>query len=104
MSRELIRKPLLVSALALLLLVAASHGVEAADKSASGLLDINVATMAEFEELPGIGPALARKIVEFRKQNGSFRTVDDLLKIRGIGEKSLARFRDRIVAGKSKKK
>ena len=104
MSRELIRKPLMVSALALLVLVAASVGAEAEDKSSSGLVDINTAASAELETLPGIGPALARKIVEFREQNGPFRTVDDLLKIRGIGEKSLERFRDRIVAGQSKKK
>ena len=104
MSLDRIRKPLLASALALFVLVSLSAGAATGDKSTSGMIDINSATAAELEQLPGVGPSLARKIVEFRDQNGAYRTVDDLLKIRGIGEKSLERFRDKIIVGKSKKK
>jgi competence ComEA-like helix-hairpin-helix protein len=59
----------------------------------SGKLDINKATSAELEALPGIGPGLAARIVEQRRIAGGFRSVEDLLTVRGIGEKTLAKFR-----------
>jgi competence ComEA-like helix-hairpin-helix protein len=59
----------------------------------SGKLDLNKATPAELEALPGIGPALAARIIAQRKAAGGFRSVEDLLAVRGIGEKTLARFR-----------
>lgn len=50
-------------------------------------IDINRASVEEFTKLPGIGPALARRIVAFRERHGPFRRVEDLLAIRGIGRK-----------------
>jgi len=54
-----------------------------------GFLNINTATIEEFQMLPGIGEATAKNIVEYRKVNGPFQSVDDLLKVKGIGEKRL---------------
>lgn len=51
-----------------------------------GCLDINTATAAELEELPGIGPALARKIISWREENGPFTGREDVLAVAGIGE------------------
>lgn len=65
-------------------------------------LDINKASAQELEALPQIGPALAQRIVEFRTQQGPFRSVDDLLKVQGIGEKLLARLRDLVTVGNPK--
>lgn len=48
-------------------------------------LDVNAATAAELVALPGVGPGLARRIVEYREQNGPFQTVDDLQNVSGIG-------------------
>ena len=56
-------------------------------------LDLNEATAAELDALPGIGPALAGRIIERRKIAGGFHSVEDLLNVRGIGEKTLAKFR-----------
>ncbi|MCX5801097.1 MAG: helix-hairpin-helix domain-containing protein [Candidatus Eisenbacteria bacterium] len=56
-------------------------------------LDLNKATAAELDALPGIGPALAGRIIEQRKIAGNFHSVEDLLDVRGIGEKTLAKFR-----------
>lgn len=56
-----------------------------------GRLDLNAAGAAEFELLPGIGPALARRIVEDRTTRGVFRTVEELERVRGIGPATLAR-------------
>jgi comEA protein len=60
------------------------------------LIPINRATAAQLEQLPGIGPKLARAIVAYREQHGPFRHPEDLLRIRGIGPKKLAQIRDRI--------
>ena len=55
-----------------------------------GLVNLNSASQAELEELPGVGPATAQKIITWREENGGFRSVEDLMEIRGIGEKTFA--------------
>ncbi len=59
---------------------------EATGTTASGLVSLNRAGDKELEELPGIGPALAGRIVAWREANGGFKSVEDLLKVSGIGE------------------
>lgn len=59
----------------------------------SPLLDLNRADTTALEALPGIGPVLAQRIVEFRMRHGPFTQVDDLLKVQGIGPKTLERLR-----------
>jgi competence protein ComEA len=56
-------------------------------------LDLNTATHAQLMLLPGVGPALAEVIVSGRRDRGRFRSPDDLLPLRGIGDKTLARLR-----------
>jgi comEA protein len=51
-------------------------------------LNLNSATAAELEKLPGVGPATAVRIVEYRQKNGAFKKVEDLMNVRGIGEKT----------------
>ncbi|MBE3598238.1 MAG: helix-hairpin-helix domain-containing protein [Limnochordaceae bacterium] len=68
--------------------------------SRGGTVDINTASPEELDELPGIGPALAERIVRFRTEHGPFRSVDDLVEVPGIGPKTLERLAGRIVAGK----
>lgn len=53
-------------------------------------ISLATATLEEFEALDGIGPALARRIVEYREAHGGFRSVDELAQVDGIGEKRLA--------------
>ncbi|MDH3590533.1 MAG: helix-hairpin-helix domain-containing protein [Planctomycetota bacterium] len=60
-------------------------------------VDLNRASAAQLESVPGIGPSLAQRIVDFRKEHGPFRRMDDLLKVRGIGEKSLAKITPYLV-------
>jgi competence protein ComEA len=55
-----------------------------------GKVNLNTATAGQLEELPGIGPVLAQRIVDYRTQHGPFRSVRDLLKVEGIGEKKFA--------------
>jgi competence protein ComEA len=64
--------------------------------SAGAPLDINQATAEELTALPGIGPAMADRIVAFREEHGKFRRVEDLMKVKGIGEKSFEKLRRSI--------
>ena len=57
-------------------------------------VNINTATAAELEALPGIGPAKAKAIVAYRQQNGQFKTVEDLKKVKGIGEGIFSKLKD----------
>jgi competence protein ComEA len=59
-------------------------------------LDLNRATKAELRLIPGIGEALAQRIVDYRDRNGDFRTVDELRKVTGIGPKTLERIRHHL--------
>jgi competence protein ComEA len=54
-------------------------------------LDVNTATEAELTQLPGVGPSLARRIVEYREANGPFQTIDDLQNVSGIGPSKFAK-------------
>ena len=62
----------------------------------SDLTNINSASEDELDELPGVGPATAAAIVEERTANGPYASVDDLLRVSGIGEKKLERLRDLV--------
>jgi competence ComEA-like helix-hairpin-helix protein len=62
-------------------------------------LDLNRATAVELEALPGIGPATAKRIIEYREKNGPFQKVEDLMNVRGIGEKSFLKLRPQLTVG-----
>ena len=68
-------------------------GATAAGTTAPRLVNINRATVAELDQLPGVGPSTARAIVEHRERYGPYATVDDLLAVRGIGPAKLAEMR-----------
>lgn len=63
---------------------------------AGGLLNLNTATAAELEALPGVGPVLAGRIVEYRDQHGGFRTVDELRDVPGIGDAIFAELESQV--------
>ena len=59
-------------------------------------VDLNTATIDELDSLPGIGPATAQAIIDWREEHGGFTSVDQLLEVRGIGEAKLADLRDLV--------
>ena len=71
-----------------------SASVDAAPLAAP--LDINRADLADLDRLPGIGPVLARRILERRRDRGKFQAVEDLLAVPGIGPRLFARLRTRV--------
>jgi competence protein ComEA len=72
------------------------RGQMPAGTASSGKVNVNTAPASELEKLPGIGPTLAARIVEYRERNGPFRRVEDLKKVKGIGESKLRELRDRV--------
>jgi len=74
-------------------------GVHLATAQEAGKININTASVEELMTLRGIGEVIAKAIVAYREQNGPFKTVDDLVAVRGIGEKTLSSLRDKITVG-----
>lgn len=70
------------------------------EKKGKDLININTAAATELEKLPGIGPALAKRIVDFRTENGPYKRAEDLMKVKGIGEKNFQKIKEFITVGK----
>ena len=83
--------------LALLVLAAAAPAAIAEEA-----IDLNRATAKELTRLPGVGETIAKRIVAFRDEHGPFKRVEDLLKVKGIGEKSFEKIRPHVRVGKAK--
>jgi competence protein ComEA len=75
---------------------ATAAGASATDGASAGPLDLNTATLDQLDELPGIGPATAKAIIDEREKRGRFKSVDDLLDVRGIGPAKLDAIRDLV--------
>jgi competence protein ComEA len=85
---------LAIVALVCAVLAAPAAAQESARRATSpAAVNINTATASQLEELPGIGKATADRIVEYRQKNGGFKKVEDLMNIRGIGEKSFLKLK-----------
>jgi competence protein ComEA len=75
---------------------AASEYGGAATSAAAGPVNINLATLAELDALPGIGPATAQKIVDYRTANGGFKSVEELKNVPGIGDAKFEALKDAV--------
>jgi competence protein ComEA len=73
-----------------------SSGKRVSKKVASGPININRATLRQLDSLDGIGPVIAGRIIDYRKKNGSFLTVDDLQKVSGIGAAKFAQIKSKV--------
>jgi competence protein ComEA len=70
-----------------------------AGTTAGGKVDLNRATAAELDTLPGVGPSTAQKIVDDRTKNGPFKKVEDLMRVTGIGPKKFESLKDLVTVG-----
>ena len=84
----------------LILTLAAVPIVLAKKKPPAHPININTATAADLQQVPGIGPSTAQKIIDTRKSYGAFKSVDDLLAIKGIGPNKLEKMRKYLTVSK----
>jgi competence protein ComEA len=98
----MLRTRVLTGLIAIVVLAAASAVVRAQDPqpkkapaapTAAAPLNLNTATAAQLETLPGIGPALAARILEQRQKAGGFKKVEELMNVKGIGEKAFLKIK-----------
>ncbi len=80
--------------LSLVVVIVLAPILHAADK-----IDINKATEEELLKIPTIGPKIAKMIIEYRKTNGKFKSIDELRQVKGIGPKRLEAIRERVIIG-----
>ena len=74
----------------------------AAKPAATGIVNLNTASAADLEGLPGIGAKTAARIIEYRQKNGPFKKVEELMNVRGVGEKNFLKLKPQITVGSPK--
>ena len=99
------------SLVALLLLVSTPLSAAASQRNAgarakpaaAGIVNINTAAATDLQALPGIGAKTAERIIEYRQKNGPFKKIEELMNVRGVGEKNFLKLRGQVTvaAGKS---
>ena len=90
-------------ALAIATLVASGSSFAAAPAKAApaGKVNLNTATVEQLTTVPGVGPKLAARIVEQRQKSGSFKSVQEIVSVKGIGEKNLVKLQTYLTVGES---
>jgi competence protein ComEA len=82
---------------------AAAAPQDAADTKAVGAaVNLNTASASQLEAVPGIGPKMAQRIVEYRQKNGAFKKIEELMNVKGIGEKSFLKLKAHITVSAPK--
>ena len=72
------------------------HGGGAKAAATTGIVNINTASPTELEALPGVGAKTATRIVEYRQKNGPFKKIEELMNVRGVGEKNFLKLKPQI--------
>ena len=97
-----LRAPVALLFLALLVSVNLPALAAAESTAVDGKINLNTAASEQLQMLPRVGPALAKRILEFREKNGSFKSTDELMLVRGIGEKTFSLMKPYIsISGKT---
>lgn len=73
-----------------------SSGKIAGATTTSGMVNINTATLAQLDTLPGVGPPTAQKIIDYRTAHGNFKTIDEIINVKGIGPKTFEKMKSRL--------
>lgn len=89
----------LAAAIVLGLVLQPLFSLQAGSKSSDQKININTAQAEELQKLPRVGPAIAQRIIDYRKENGNFKRIEDIMKVRGIGEKVFEQLKGLITVG-----
>ena len=81
---------------------ASRQATSTAKASASGPLNLNTATVSQLETLPGIGKSTAERILAYREKSGGFKKIEDLMNVRGIGEKNFLKLKPLVTVSSGK--
>ncbi|GAI22385.1 unnamed protein product, partial [marine sediment metagenome] len=77
--------------------------LQAQSKATAKKVNINTASLDELQTLPRIGEKVAQRIVDYRKEHGDFKKIEELMKVKGVGEKTFKLIRDKIEVGSKTK-
>ena len=75
---------------------------QAAKPAAAAIVNINTASVADLEGLPGVGAKTAARIIEYRQKNGPFKKIEELMNVRGLGEKNFLKLKSQLTVGAAK--
>jgi competence protein ComEA len=92
-----------VLATALAVLVTPGFASAASKPEPAARINVNTASVDQLTTLPGVGPRLAARIVEYRQKSGSFRSTQELMNVKGIGEKNFAKLESWLTVGEPAK-
>jgi competence protein ComEA len=81
---------------------AAPKAPAASAKASSAIVNLNTATAADLQTLPGIGAKTAERILDYRQKNGPFKKIEELMNIRGVGEKNFLKLKNQITVSPAK--
>jgi competence protein ComEA len=90
-------------ALAMAALMFTGSALAAGKPKPTGKVNINTATAQQLETLPGVGPKLAVRIIEYRQKSGTFRSPQELMNVKGVGEKNYAKIESFVTVGEGPK-